>query len=143
MALADSGDLLAGGIEPALLGGGSAGIGLGLGVIGTSKGYGDGSVFVVAQSAKIRGNPVGLVGKVIVDRLGVMDQVIALICPKRIVIGGGVSLLGEATFFKPLRAEVSKRVFRPYVGLTEIVPATLGEEVVLHGALALATQPGK
>jgi glucokinase len=70
-------------------------------------------------------------------------QVIALICPKRIVIGGGVSLLGEATFFKPLRAEVSKQVFRPYVGLTEIVSATLGEEVVLHGALALATQPDK
>jgi len=29
------------------------------------------------------------------------------------------------------------------VGLTEIVSATLGEEVVLHGALALATQPVK
>ncbi len=65
-------------------------------------------------------------------------QVICLICPKRIVIGGGVSLLGEDAFFEPLRKEVSQQVFRPYLGLTDILPAVLGEEVVLHGALALS-----
>ncbi len=64
-------------------------------------------------------------------------QVICLICPKRIVIGGGVSLLGENAFFEPLRREVSTQLFRPYLGLTDILPAVLGEEVVLHGALAL------
>ncbi len=64
-------------------------------------------------------------------------QVICLICPKRIVIGGGVSLLGEDAFFEPLRKEVSRQVFRPYLGLTDILPAVLGEEVVLHGAIAL------
>ncbi len=65
-------------------------------------------------------------------------QVIALICPQRIVVGGGVSLLGDAAFFQPLKAEVDALVFKPFRGLTEIVPAALGEEVVLHGALELA-----
>ena len=55
-----------------------------------------------------------------------------------IVIGGGVSLLGESVLFAPLRRAVAGRVFRPFAGLTDIVPAALGEEVVVHGALALA-----
>jgi len=67
-------------------------------------------------------------------------HVIALVCPKRIVIGGGVSLMGEKLFFAPLRELVAERVFRPFAGLTEIVAAALGEEVVVHGALALARQ---
>jgi glucokinase len=65
-------------------------------------------------------------------------QVIALLCPRRIVIGGGVSLIGEKLLFEPLRRLVAERVFRPFAGLTDIVPAALGEEVVVHGALALA-----
>jgi glucokinase len=67
-------------------------------------------------------------------------SVIALLCPARIVIGGGVSLMGEDLFFAPLRRLVADRVFAPFRGLTEIVPAALGEEVVVHGALALARQ---
>jgi glucokinase len=65
-------------------------------------------------------------------------HVIALICPQRIIIGGGVSLLGEDVLFQPLRELVAKRVFRPFAGSTEIVPASLREEVVVHGALLLA-----
>jgi glucokinase len=65
-------------------------------------------------------------------------HVIALLCPRRIVIGGGVSLMGEELLFVPLRALVAERVFRPFASLTDIVPATLGEEVVVHGAIALA-----
>jgi glucokinase len=67
-------------------------------------------------------------------------SVIALLCPRRIVIGGGVSLMGEELFFRPLRELVAERVFRPFAGLTDIVPASLGEEMVVHGALALARQ---
>lgn len=65
-------------------------------------------------------------------------HVIALICPEKIILGGGVSLIGEEYFFRPLREEVATRVFRPFAGLTQIVPAQLGETVVVHGAIALA-----
>ena len=63
---------------------------------------------------------------------------VVLLCPRRIVIGGGVSLMGEDLFFTPLRQMVADRVFPPFAGLTDIVPAALGEEVVVHGAIALA-----
>ncbi len=65
-------------------------------------------------------------------------HVIALVCPACIVIGGGVSLMGEQLLFEPLRKRVSERVFAPFADCYEIVPASLGEEVVVHGALALA-----
>jgi glucokinase len=65
-------------------------------------------------------------------------HVIALLCPRRIVIGGGVSLMGEKLLFEPLRKLVAERVFKPFAGCYDIVPAALGEEVVVHGALALA-----
>ncbi len=67
-------------------------------------------------------------------------QMIALLCPRRIVIGGGVSLVGEDLLFAPLRKLVGERVFKPFAGCYEIVPAALGEEMVVHGALAFARQ---
>jgi glucokinase len=68
---------------------------------------------------------------------GICDM-IALLCPRRIVIGGGVSQMGEKLLFVPLRKLVAERVFKPFAGCYDIVPAALGEEVVVHGALALA-----
>jgi glucokinase len=65
-------------------------------------------------------------------------HVISLLCPRRIVIGGGVSLMGEILLFKPLRQKVAEHIFTPFADLTDIVPAALGEEVVVHGAIALA-----
>jgi glucokinase len=66
-------------------------------------------------------------------------HVIALLNPRRIVIGGGVSLMGDSLFV-PLRGLVAERVFKPFVDCYDIVPAALGEEVVVHGALTLARQ---
>jgi glucokinase len=63
---------------------------------------------------------------------------VVLVCPRRVVIGGGVSLIGERHFFKPLRERIAEKVFAPFAGLTDVVPAALGEAVVVHGALALA-----
>jgi glucokinase len=67
-------------------------------------------------------------------------HIVALLCPRRIVIGGGVSLMGESLLFKPLRNKVAARVFVPFSYEFAIVPAALGEEVVVHGALALANK---
>ena len=69
-----------------------------------------------------------------------ITHVVTLLCPRRIIIGGGVALVGEKWFFAPLREAVTRNVFKPFAGLTDIVPAALGEAVVVHGALALARQ---
>ena len=65
-------------------------------------------------------------------------QMIALLAPEVVVIGGGVPLVGEALFFAPLREQVDRYLYPPLRGSYRIVPAALGEEVVVHGALALA-----
>jgi glucokinase len=67
-------------------------------------------------------------------------QVITLVAPEVIVIGGGVSLIGEQFFFMPVRAEVARYVFPPLAGSYRIVPAGLGELAVVHGAIALAAE---
>lgn len=67
-----------------------------------------------------------------------LAQVITLVSPQRIVIGGGVSLLGPELLFEPLTAEVARYVFPPLANSFDIRPAQLGEEMVLYGALALA-----
>lgn len=65
-------------------------------------------------------------------------QVITLASPAVVVVGGGVSLIGEEHFFKPLRAAVDRFVFPPLAGTFQVLPAKLGEEMVVYGALALA-----
>ena len=55
-----------------------------------------------------------------------------------VVIGGGVSIIGEDLLFAPLRKATAGYVFPPFAVSYEIVPAELGEAVVVHGALRLA-----
>ncbi len=69
-----------------------------------------------------------------------LAQVITVLAPSVVVMGGGVSFVGEELFFRPLRRYVGQYVFPPLVGTYEIVPAQLGEEVVVYGALALAAE---
>jgi glucokinase len=65
-------------------------------------------------------------------------QVVTLLAPNVVVVGGGVSLVGEDLFLMPLRDHVNRYVFPPLAGTFEIRRANLGEEVVLYGILALA-----
>ncbi len=65
-------------------------------------------------------------------------QVITLLAPEVVVIGGGVSLMGARLFFAPVRREVARYVFPPLAGSYTIAPAALGESVVVQGAVLLA-----
>ncbi len=62
---------------------------------------------------------------------------ITLVHPERFALGGGVSLMGDV-LLEPLRAFVEEHVIGNFRGTCEILPAALGEDVVLVGALLLA-----
>ncbi|HEX3727671.1 MAG TPA: ROK family protein [Pirellulales bacterium] len=64
-------------------------------------------------------------------------QAITLTAPDVVVIGGGVSLADESLFLCPVRRHVERYVFPPLIGTYRIAPAELGEQVVVHGALAV------
>ena len=95
----------------------------------------------VSEAAR-RGDPLAL--RILDEAVQALAEgvcsVIKLLCPRRVIIGGGVSLVGEDLLFAPLRRYVAERGFAAFAGLTDIVPAALGEEVVIHGALAYAKQ---
>ena len=63
-------------------------------------------------------------------------NVVALLHPERIVIGGGVSLMGPR-FWDQLRAAAAERSMDAYAPLVDVIPATLGEDVVVIGAIGL------
>jgi glucokinase len=67
-----------------------------------------------------------------------LSQAVALLGPRRIILGGGVSRIGEEGWLSPIRRELDLMVFPPFRGSFDVVAAKLGEEVVVHGALALA-----
>jgi glucokinase len=67
-------------------------------------------------------------------------QVVTLLAPEVIVVGGGVPLVGERLFYEPLRQAVERYVFPPLRGTFEVRPPSLGETMVIHGALALAAE---
>ncbi|MEK6234532.1 MAG: ROK family protein, partial [Planctomycetales bacterium] len=69
-----------------------------------------------------------------------IGQAVNLLAPQIVVIGGGVSIIGEERFFRPLRDEVARFVFPPFVSRYQIAPSALGEEVVVHGAAAIAAR---
>ena len=62
---------------------------------------------------------------------------IMLLNPARIVIGGGISKAGDQLFI-PLRRELRQQVTEWSRARIDVVPAELGDDSVLYGALALA-----
>ena len=67
-------------------------------------------------------------------------QAVTLVAPEVVVVGGGVSLLGEELFLAPLRREASRFVFPLMIDTFRVVPAELGEAVVVQGALTIAAE---
>jgi glucokinase len=51
-----------------------------------------------------------------------------------------VSLLGKSLFREPVRRAFEQYLYPPLKGRIELIPAALGEEVVVHGAMALAAE---
>ena len=65
-----------------------------------------------------------------------ISNMVALLHPERVVIGGGVSLMGTI-FWNTLQAEFKSRVMPIFAPQVELVPAKLKEDVVVIGALCL------
>jgi glucokinase len=68
-----------------------------------------------------------------------LANAITLLNPDIVVIGGGVAQAGDR-FFRPVRAQVARLVFQPFRMNFRIVPAALGETVVVVGAALLAAE---
>ncbi|HJS20239.1 MAG TPA: ROK family protein [Anaerolineales bacterium] len=65
-----------------------------------------------------------------------ISNVVALLHPQRVILGGGVSLMGPL-FWNDLQKELASRVMPSFAPQVELVPAALGEDVVVVGALWL------
>lgn len=73
----------------------------------------------------------------VVDLARGLKAAIMILNPARIVIGGGIAKAGDRLFV-PLRAELRRQVTDWSRARIDVVPAELGDDSVLWGALALA-----
>lgn len=65
-----------------------------------------------------------------------ISNVVALLHPERVILGGGVSLMGPL-FWTTLQGEFQKRTLPTFAPSVELLPAKLQENVVVTGALCL------
>lgn len=73
--------------------------------------------------------------------LGVaISNIVALLHPGRVILGGGVSLMGPI-FWDRLQREFRLRVLPTFGPHVDLLPAALNEDVVVIGALCLGSVP--
>lgn len=77
------------------------------------------------------------VGRYVADLAMGLKACIMLLNPARIVIGGGISKAGDR-LFGPLRQELRRQITDWSRASIDVVPAALGDDSVLYGALVLA-----
>ncbi len=65
-----------------------------------------------------------------------LKAAIMILNPARIIIGGGIGKAGDSLFV-PLRAELNRQLTAWSGARRDVVPAALGDDSVLYGALAL------
>lgn len=82
------------------------------------------------------------VSRYVVDLARGLKAAVMLLNPARIVIGGGISKAGDK-LFGPLRAELRRQVTSWSRARLDVVPAALGDDSVLYGAMVLAEEIGK
>ena len=93
---------------------------------------------------KMIGKAASMKDKTALEVIGEMGQILGiwlgsvvnLLDPEIIVIGGGVSLIGNP-LFKAIRESALKHTINPYADEIPIVPAKLGEEAGIYGSAAL------
>lgn len=68
-----------------------------------------------------------------------LAQMVTLLAPEKVVVGGGVSKISPPLFWDPLRDHFSKYTFGPLCDPSLLVSAALGDDVVLYGAAAIAS----
>jgi glucokinase len=92
----------------------------------------------IVYSAAEQGDPVAArILQETCQTLGMaISNVAALLHPERVILGGGVSLMGPI-FWDALQREFRLRVIPTFASGVELVPARLGEDVVVIGALCL------
>ena len=78
------------------------------------------------------------VQRYVVDLALGLKAAIMLLNPARIIIGGGISKAGDPLFV-PLRAELRRQITDWSRARIDVVPAALGDDSVLYGALKLGT----
>jgi glucokinase len=78
------------------------------------------------------------VARYVVDLAMGLKAAIMLLNPGLIVIGGGIAKAGDR-LFGPLRAELRRQVTNWSGARLDVVPAALGDDSVLWGAVALST----
>jgi glucokinase len=79
------------------------------------------------------------VSRYVIDLALGLKAAIMLLNPERIVIGGGIAKAGD-TLFVPLRRELRRQITSWSGARIDCVPAHLGDDSVLYGALSLAQE---
>ena len=73
-----------------------------------------------------------------VEALGAgVANVLNLFNPQRVILGGGVTKAGDA-LFEPVSRLAHEQAFGPLLRMADIVPAELGEQTGVLGAVAVA-----
>jgi glucokinase len=69
-------------------------------------------------------------------------SIVDIFAPRLVIVGGGVAIGQGERLLGPARAAVAREAFRAQAEMVEIVPAALGDDVGLVGALPLLEEAG-